>query len=268
MQENEKAWQSVHIIDTLLQELYGIGTSVVETNDHAAGLEALRQWRSRAVQEVSDGIGPGEAGKLEKMGPRGASREPLRDLVGLVLDYQARLLSLRKGLEGQLKGAPPPDAEAPEAGVARAVLLVHGRDEGAKDSVVRFLGALRLRPVVLHEEPDTGRNMMENLESHAADAGIGFAIVVLGADDLGTESSKLKGVRPRAQQSVVFELGYLIGRLGTKRVRALYSGEVELPSYYQGIMYTKLDDAGAWRWEMAREMKAAGVDIDLDALGA
>jgi len=262
LHENDNAWQSVHMIDSLLQELYSIGISVVETNEHAAAFEALRQWRSRAVQELSGSVGRAKAAKLENIGPRST----LRDLVGLVLDYQAHLLSLRRRLEGWLEGVGGRGGGVGGAGSTEAVLVVHGRDEAAKDSVVRFLDALRLKPVVLHDQPDTGRSMMQNLESHAADAGIGFAIVVLGADDLATEASRVMGVRPRAQQSVVFELGYLIGRLGTRRVRALYSGEVELPSYYQGILYTKLDTAGAWRWEMAREMKAAGVGIDPDAL--
>jgi predicted nucleotide-binding protein len=64
----------------------------------------------------------------------------------------------------------------------------------------------------------------------------------------------------------VFELGYFIAKLGRKRVRALYSEGVELPSDYQGVLYTRLDPGGAWQSELAWEIKTAGIDVDLNKL--
>jgi len=51
-----------------------------------------------------------------------------------------------------------------------------------------------------------------------------------------------------------------------QRVQALYTEGVELPSDYQGVLYTQLDDGGAWKLKLAKEMKAAGIDIDLNKL--
>ena len=47
----------------------------------------------------------------------------------------------------------------------------------------------------------------------------------------------------------------------------LYTGDIEIPSDYDGVLYVPLDDRGAWRLSVAREMKVAGVELDLnDAL--
>jgi predicted nucleotide-binding protein len=39
---------------------------------------------------------------------------------------------------------------------------------------------------------------------------------------------------------------------------------VELPSDISGVLYTPLDPSGAWMMELAREMIAAGIDLDLN----
>lgn len=58
-----------------------------------------------------------------------------------------------------------------------------------------------------------------------------------------------------------------MGTLGRQRVCVLYSGDVELPSDYAGVLYLPLDAAGAWRFLLAKEMKASGIDIDLNRAG-
>jgi hypothetical protein len=54
-------------------------------------------------------------------------------------------------------------------------------------------------------------------------------------DDVG---GKVGGPqRPRARQNVVFELGFLIGKLGLSHVGALVKGDVERPSDFEGVAY-------------------------------
>jgi len=146
------------------------------------------------------------------------------------------------------------------------VFIVHGHDEAIKQSVARFLERLDLDVVILHEQPDKGQTLIEKLESHSSEVDIGYAAVLLTPDDLGKLASEKGELSPRARQNVVFELGYFIAKLGRERVRALYCKGVELPSDYQGILYTELDDAGAWKLSLAIEMKAVGFDIDLNKL--
>jgi predicted nucleotide-binding protein len=52
--------------------------------------------------------------------------------------------------------------------------------------------------------------------------------------------------------------------LGRNRVCALYLEGVKIPSDYSGVLYTKLDSSGAWRLEIAKELKAAGLPVDMN----
>ena len=73
--------------------------------------------------------------------------------------------------------------------------------------------------------------------------------------------------KPRARQNVVVELGYFVGSLGRDRVMALKRGnDLEVPSDFNGVVYTQYDDAGNWKFELVRELKAAGYDVDANAL--
>ena len=64
----------------------------------------------------------------------------------------------------------------------------------------------------------------------------------------------------------MFELGFFIGFMGRERVVVLYEKDVELPSDMDGVLWTLIDDAGAWQMKLAKELAAAGFDIDLNKL--
>lgn len=160
-----------------------------------------------------------------------------------------------------------PDKASPIPGIAplagtRRVFVVHGHDEAAKEAVARFLSKLDLNPVILHEQPNQGRTVIEKFEGHAD---VDFAVVLLTPDDLGHPAGTPGEAKPRARQNVVFELGYFVGRLGRSRVCALHKGNVEILSDYDGVIYVSMDDPQGWRLLLAREIKAAGIDVDLNA---
>ena len=60
-------------------------------------------------------------------------------------------------------------------------------------------------------------------------------------------AARRHGVEPRARQNVILELGFFLGSLGRKHFCPLVKGDVETPSDYDGVVYTKLDDAAAGR---------------------
>ena len=66
----------------------------------------------------------------------------------------------------------------------------------------------------------------------------------------------------RARQNVVLELGYFLGSLGRKRVCALYKGNIEMPSDYQGVLYIEMDSGGAWKTKLAQEFVRAHIDME------
>ena len=152
------------------------------------------------------------------------------------------------------------------------IFIVHGHDETTKISVARFLEKLDLEVVILHEQADKGRTIIEKIEVNSSEVDIGYAVVLFTPDDMGMAVSKLDKSSPkpplrhRARQNVVFELGYFIAKLGRSRVRAMYVEGVELPGDYQGVIYTKLDNSGSWKLELAREIKAAGIYFDPDKI--
>ena len=128
------------------------------------------------------------------------------------------------------------------------VFVVHGRDEGTKDTVARVLKDLELDPIVLHEQPNEGRTIIEKFERYAQ---VGFAVVLLTPDDKCNSSF-------RARQNVIFELGYFIGKLGRSRTCALFREGVEIPSDYDGVLYIEMDEPGAWKMKLIKELQGAG----------
>ena len=148
------------------------------------------------------------------------------------------------------------------------VFVVHGHDEEMKQAAARTLTTLGLDPVILHEQPNQGRTIIEKFEDSSD---VGFAVVLLSPDDMaysaGVEYKKAKP-RPRARQNVVAEMFYFMGKLGRHRIFALckQAEGFELPSDYQGVVYTPYDAAGKWRFDLAQELKAAKYDVDANKL--
>ena len=144
----------------------------------------------------------------------------------------------------------------------KKVFVVHGHDEASRESVARFLENLGFEAIILHEQSDSGRTIIEKIEDHS---GVSFAVVLMTPDDLGAVKTETQELKPRARQNVIFELGFFVGRLGRKNVCALKSPEVETPSDYEGVVYTKLDASEGWKLKLIRELKSAGFKFDTDA---
>ncbi len=65
----------------------------------------------------------------------------------------------------------------------------------------------------------------------------------------------------------MFELGFFAARLRRSGVVILYESDVELPSDMSGVLYVRLDDAGGWKMALARELRAVGIDVDMNKAG-
>jgi len=118
-----------------------------------------------------------------------------------------------------------------------------------------------LRAIILQEQPKGGRTIIEQLEEHSD---VGFAVVLMTPDDVGVSISETEEAKLRARQNVIFEFGYFLGKLERNKVRILRKGDVEIPSDLQGVLYIAMDAAGAWRMALAKEIKNAGIDVDLN----
>nr|WP_301286038.1 nucleotide-binding protein [Lysinibacillus endophyticus] len=144
----------------------------------------------------------------------------------------------------------------------KKVFIVHGHDEAVKASVARFLEKLDLTPIILHEQANQGRTIIEKIEDYT---NVGFGIVLYTPCDIGKANSDSE-YKPRARQNVVFEHGYLISKLGRNNVCALVKDDVEKPGDISGVVYIQWDSGNGWHFELIRELKSSGYEVDANVL--
>jgi predicted nucleotide-binding protein len=141
--------------------------------------------------------------------------------------------------------------------LSQKIFIVHGHDTSAQQTVARFIEKIGFEAIILAEQANQGRTIIEKIEAHGD---VGFAIVLLTPDDVGGKSAD--SLRPRARQNVLLELGYFMAHLGRAKVCTLTKGDLEIPTDFAGVVWEALDDGNAWKMSLGRELKAAGYDID------
>ncbi len=149
--------------------------------------------------------------------------------------------------------------------LVRKIFIVHGHDEAMKQAVARIVEKMDFEAIILHEQANRNRTIIEKFSDYSD---VGFAIVLLSADDIGGKIGEAEIMKSRARQNVVFEMGYFIGKLGRERVAILHPSvnDFEMPSDYSGVIYLDYDIKGTWKFELARELKECGYSVDLNSL--
>ena len=189
----------------------------------------------------------------------------IKDLKDDISLYKERLESLLERLvlipESSQIQTPNKKQEIPQT-LSNKVFIVHGRDLPTQIMVARFLEKLGFEAIALYEQTNQGRTVIEKFEDHTD---VAFAIILLTPDDIGALREENPNLHPRARQNVIFEHGFFLGKLGRKRVCALTKGGVEIPSDVNGILNHSLD-RDDWQLPLAKEMKAAGLEVDMNKL--
>ena len=136
------------------------------------------------------------------------------------------------------EATPKPEAPTvtkPKAPMDKSkVFIVHGHDEAAQQAVARFVEKIGLEAIILHEQASSGKTIIEKLEEYT---NVGFGIVLYTPCDLGRSQEEKDPLKPRARQNVVFEHGYLMGKIGRENVCALVKGDIEKPTDIAGVVY-------------------------------
>jgi predicted nucleotide-binding protein len=143
----------------------------------------------------------------------------------------------------------------------RKVLIIHGRDEEKRTMIAGFLKKLDLEPFLPDDDADQGMSLLEKYKQYEDAV---FAITLLTADDMGYPQGEPEEPKPRPKQNVIFELGFLMGRLEPNLVCALYEEGLDLPSEFKGSVLIPYDAGGLWKLLVARALKVADVDVDLN----
>lgn len=168
------------------------------------------------------------------------------------------LVSLSERLQYDDEPAASTPAPTPARSKNPVVFIVHGHDTGFREKVARWLekeGPNELEVVILDEQPDKGRTVLEKLEDHASESL--YAVVLFTGDDVGAVKSSTD-MKPRARQNVVFEFGWFCGLIGRENVGVIHAPDVELPSDLSGLVYIPQSE---WEKKLRRELTASGLEF-------
>lgn len=137
------------------------------------------------------------------------------------------------------------------------IFIVHGHDEKMLLDVENFVLRIGYRPVVLKNEPSQGQTIIEKIEKNS---NVCYAIILYSPCDKGCDANKPKELKNRARQNVVFEHGFLYGKIGRKKVCALVQDDMEIPGDIGGVVFVQY--RRGWQLEIVKELKSIGLSID------
>ena len=144
------------------------------------------------------------------------------------------------------------------------IFLVHGSDNEMKSDVSKLLKTLDLDPIILHENSDMRKNIIEKINDNSH---VSFAVVLISFDDLAYSKEKTPDdAKYRANQNVIFELGYFLGRLGNQNVSVIYrkKNDFEIPIEYTGVRW--IEYKMGWYYELIKDLKACNFKVDVNKL--
>ena len=232
------------------------------------GVDTLEYKRFQGAKELDRGPTFMSFGQRS---PHDIAQEAQENVRNGKVDSVAILSSAIDWLEDEIKEAQfaqglrqesaPMSAPGRRSSKPRKVFIVHGHDAGAKEAVARFFEKLEFSAVILSEQANSGRTIIEKIE---AINDVSFAVVLLTPDDVGSKAGQ--ATQPRARQNVILELGYFMGKLGRPNVCALVVGDLELPSDISGVVWTRFDpETNGWKQALAQELQTVGFEIDWNA---
>lgn len=145
------------------------------------------------------------------------------------------------------------------------IFIVHGHDGEMKHHVARVLQKLGLNPIILHEQPDESRTIIEKLEYYGNKAS--YAVVLLTADDAFIQVTKTSDGNneqievKRARQNVVFEMGFFMAKYGRNHVFLIRDSDAEKVGDIDGVIYSETNSQ-IWIMKLTRELQNAGYTVD------
>lgn len=154
---------------------------------------------------------------------------------------------------------PAAQPQPAQPGNMNKIFVVHGHDGELKHSVARIVEKQGIEAVILSEQANQGRTIIEKFE---ANSDVGGAICLFTADDVG-KAKDAASESSRARQNVVLETGYFMGKLGRDHVVILADSEIEIPSDLSGMVYTNTSD---WKVSLLKDLKAMGYKVDFNKL--
>jgi hypothetical protein len=137
------------------------------------------------------------------------------------------------------------------------IAIVCHHDARVREAALGFVAQLGLQASTLPEPPNTSDSAFFERLEHLSDPD--FAIIVLPANAPGVPAG------PNAlPPALLLEIGFLIRALGRSRICLLVAGNLAAAPAWEGVVRLPMDEAGTWRLLLARAMKQAGLDVDMN----
>lgn len=246
---------SVMKIDSLLYEICKLGVSGAKVRGVSSEeIESFMKELEETSKELRDNL----------------TRKNMQKALFLISQFQLLQRKIISSVANMLSPNPLYEFSkmASKLIVSKNVFIVHGKDDKPKLELARMLEKLDFNVIILSEQPDKGRTIIEKLEEETLD--IGFVFVILTPDDVITDLPFPPPLPPfppfnfryRARQNVILELGYFVSKVGRNRVCCLYKGDLELPSDIHGVLFKKFDKSVEECYKgIVEELKAVGYEI-------
>jgi predicted nucleotide-binding protein len=172
----------------------------IVTSDHTAWKNTTREYLIRTFGSKSENVSAVIHASSSEGLRMGMSDAEFERYMASLLENQVKILkSCIEQLETEIKLSKreekieKPVMEGKELPLNK-VFIVHGRNEGIKEAVARFIEKLDLEAIILHEKPSKGRTIIEKFSDYSD---VNFAIVLLTADDIGKEKDSSGDLKPR-----------------------------------------------------------------------
>ncbi len=143
-----------------------------------------------------------------------------------------------------------------------ARVFIVGVDNEVNSTIRAFLEKMGAQVLAGCLEPNLHKSILVQFPSY--DNQIDFAIVVLSADEFSLQK-KQDSVDAMlvSSQKTIFELGFLVGKLGRNRVTVFYQDieRFKRPTEFFDLLYVLFNDQNFWQEQLIHQMKASGLDV-------
>ncbi len=134
------------------------------------------------------------------------------------------------------------------------IFLLHHPQCRLRAAVRAFLEEIGLLPLELpsHEEPQL--TIVERFEDYASEA---YSVILLSRRPAkeGSDDHRF------ADRSLLFQAGFLSGKLGRRRVVILVEDDLEMPAQCADLLCIPIDEIGIWKFALMRDLVVAGFAV-------
>ncbi len=170
---------------------------------------------------------------------------------------------LRKDFFEAPSAVPTDNSQPAEPRPQPRIFVVSGSDQLVNGEVMEFLNTASADVVKKEDDRRRGESLLDQLNRVVSPD---FAVFVLSPDFyFYPRTQDVDRARLMAAQEIIFQLGYLVAKLGRERVLVLYqeSDHFRRPTDYFDIFYVPMTANAVWKIDLAKRLSACGISVPL-----